>query len=313
MNNAKEFIKNRFHTVGERSDGTVLCLACMLPLTDPVSQAAGMGKICSAKIRFAEKLTRNQLFDVEGTPETINLDAQPMRTVIARIKGEVEPRLITYIRTNGEEDQAFFNDRLEFDKYYEKGESYADAFLKSIYCIDVAQVDSIAPVKGIDNENFKAFQENYREEVKARETDYQDKVLISSVKHLDRRQKEERATLVKSLNSGENSSRAREKWGSGEVALSTLFVRLEQSKITGAVEFLSALKEQYPKTRIRDHGLTDEQIRQGLLQAKMVPELKIYVSLVKGKAQVFEMIKLYNEIKKNPSAELYREFNKLTH
>lgn len=309
------FILEKIKKLQVNDDSTAVCCSvCQLPLTDPISKEAGKGSTCSRRTRFAEKLSSDQLNEMEGQPVQLN-EGNIVKTVIARLDKEANPRFITVI--SNDKDAVDYWDHLEYDSFYEKGESVTDSLMKAWHRSNKTDFKSVSTLVEPKNKTFadslKVFEDSYKEELKSREKDYKNVsgVTVQSKKFLDKKQLQDRNTLIKNYRSGDNAE-FKDKLNSGEYPIATLMARLASSKIQGANELLFALQNSYGDIQPKDHGLTDDEITHSLTHALKPIEKKIFNAVIKGKCKLDDLAQAYKSIKNNPkSLDNYKKFNDL--
>ena len=302
----------------QHNDNSMICDVCQIPLTDPISMDAGKGPVCRTRARFAEKLSRDQLAEIEGVKSPLSDDKLNFRTTILRVKGEENPYLITIVGSVNN-DLVFF-DRQEYDKAYESNMSVADSLLTSFKTVSKDSCESIASLIEPKNEtissSLKDFHNSYREEIKSREREWKGVgIQVPSRKLLDKDQLEDRKIMMKNYRA-DNNSKFKAKWSAGEYPIATLMSRLESSTIPGSQELLTVLKSQYGEIKARDFGLTDDEIIHGFKQATLPIERKIFSALIKGKGELNELAQTYKAIKESPkekpNMEAIKRLNELT-
>jgi hypothetical protein len=297
------------------SDATpVLCSVCQLPLTDPISKEAGKGPTCSRRIRFSEKLTRDQLAEVAGQHVELN-EGNTVKTVIAKLNDETNPRFITVL--SNDKSVVTYWDHSEYDALYEKGETVTDSLIKSWHSSpnqNFGEVSTLVEPKSQNyKDSFKVFEDSYKEELKSREKDYKTVtgVTVQSKKFLDNKQLQGRSNLIKNYRAEDNAD-FQARLHSGEYPIATLMARLSSSSIKGANDLLLILKSNYNDITPQDHGLTDEEITHALTHASKPIEKKIFSAVIKGKCNLDELAQAYKCIKESPKVlENYKKFNDL--
>jgi hypothetical protein len=292
----------------------VVCSVCQLPLTDAISKEAGKGPICSRRMRFTEKLSRDQLNEMRG--QDINLlEGNIVKSVILKPRSDQQPRFVTIV--SQDQNNLDYWDHNDYDAFYEKGDSVTDSIMKSWQGISHQNIEFASTLSAPKSKDFadslRLFEGSYKEELNSRDSDVKsDSVAVQSKKFLDKKQLQDRTNIIKNYRTEDNEE-FKEKLYSGEYPIATLMSRLAGSKIEGSKDLLDVLQKNYSYITPKDHGLTDDDMTLFLTHASKPIEKKIYVAVIKGKAKLDELARAYTSIKENSkSLENYKKFNDLT-
>jgi hypothetical protein len=306
------------------SVGGIICTVCKQPLTDPISEEAGKGPVCRERVRFTEKLKREDISFVEGKLE----DFATLRSVphdgIVRIVGEEHPRFVNIIIN--EESFAAMIDRTESADFYDNDPeiSYTDSIIKSFYVVDRDRFSSISrmcePKSEAMEERFNNFKQEYKDSLKDRDTSSPSPVgySVKSSQSLDEDQLENRKKfqenykVLKKNPTNDNNNRFIPKLQSGEYSIATMMARLQNSQIPGSSDLLASMQDQYADIKPKDYGLTDKELVHGLTIAIKKQEKSIFMAMLRGTGDFSKIAKVYKDLQKQRTPELLKLFTDIT-
>lgn len=300
--------------MGNITSSAILCSACHTPLTEKSSVAAGMGRVCRERTHFAESCSRDELTAFEGVPESKGNKYPSFKTGIVCLEGEDNHRLVTTIKRTP--DAISFFDRTEANNLFKKGLAWSEAVRRSFFSVKTTQCVSVSSLSLPDDESlknkFKDFQVKYREETRSRPTDSGTGFIsVKSEKNLDKEKQEARKTLIKNLKS-QNNEKVKAKWFSGELSLATIMSRLFSSDVPGAKELYEAIKLQNSNIKPQDHGLTDNEITNGLQSSNKSLEKRLFSSVISGRSDLGDLSSLYRQIKSTSNQDAFKQFLEIT-
>ena len=293
----------------------MVCTTCQRTLSNEESMIAGMGAVCRERARFAEKIERNQLQEVEGRRELRKDGLYQARTAVVRIKGEESPRFVSILSVNSEQGESIFIDRTEMNKQYEEGKSLAESIADSLYGVQTFEVESVASAALPKNPNlrrrFKKFQKKDRQDLRERSemiknyginNHYYKKV--DSIKNLTEALQEARREFGILI---DNDSEAKERFGKGKYHLATLMTRLNKyPSMKEAKNLLRGLKTgvNLDGVPLKDYGVTEKEILVNLSKAPR--EKALFQSFSRGNKHLDLMVEIYIKVgqEKDPMVKM---------
>lgn len=294
---------NAVKELHRHSHAGVICTACQKPLSDEESMIAGMGPVCLERTRFAESVTREELFELEGLREPINKGLYPARTVILREKNDPLPKYVSILSVDPLE--ALVIDRTEMNEVYKKTGSMAEAIAQALRTFVPIEGESVAPAQTPKHpevmRKFKIFQKEIRGLYKERSEYLKDHPFnayynqVFSKKSLTEDQEKKREELLKQK--VENPEFFQKGWSQGKFHRATWIARMQHTQLSEAKLLGSVLesKNLLEGVDVKDYGLTDPEILQGLQHSQQVFEKHLFKSFIEGNKNLILLIEFYKQ------------------
>lgn len=303
---------------------TVRCSVCDTKLENPETMIAGIGPVCYQKVLFTEILTSDELETMEKKRIKFNDDSLN-KLLIMKINNKAHLGI-----PFKEEDGivSFFN-RKKIKNI--KVENIVDSYLNAFEDVDQENIEYISTLNNSSSPDirraFKYFKKRISEELNSLisiEKDYNDKGLNTiNFNSLDKKEKMTQSQII----NRESFLKLRETnpeiysfhWKNGIYQRSTLIYRLKNIEYREAKDFNNFLTKkensQFQEIPIRDYGLTNDEIYNGLRNSNQKTEANLFKAFVRGNPNFNLMLKIaqnYKKLSSKNKIKAYKFFVKIS-
>jgi hypothetical protein len=303
----------------------ISCPICNLKLSRPESIIAGIGPVCHKRLKFAEKATFDELRTMASKREFPKTFIKNNKILIAKNQKEEVYSLFKVLNSNKEEFIALNLNQVREE--YDKEKNIVSAYLNSIHLIKYSSLEFVSDLQTPDHPDFRKkfnfFNEEYKNEMLEQnyiEKSFQE--LGISTYYVKINTKEDMTTYQR--NNREEMSQIREKepqkysnmWSSGIFQRATLMHRLKSLKNKESNDFYNFLmnSEQSKLLDVKDWGLTDEEIINGLKHSTQKIESYLFMAFLNGNKNFTLMLALSKkipEMSKNNKFKAYQVLIKM--
>lgn len=294
---------------------TINCSICGVELTDPASIIAGIGPDCHKKIRFSERLQSTELLSIAGGKSAAE-HVKENQTLIFKYKDIPEngdyqnsAQLATVLAKNHQE--LLLLDRTKTSKIYNREKSMAKAILESICKSSTDKMDYVTdiilPLDPDLKRDYNQFTKNHRETLIEREKIEKELLerginkfyqKVAHKENMSRSQLIAREELMEHKRT--NVKDYKLKWNLGFYQRATWLSRMEKTKNKETYYLLNSLKEdrEFIDLDIKDHGLTDEEIYNGLKNSRQKLESILFKAYIESNRNLRLMVTLFKNLPK---------------
>lgn len=281
-----------------------LCCVCQKPLKSEESMAAGMGPTCLERARFAESLEPSYLDEMTGIHEPAHKAMEPSRSVLIKLAdgSTVFSTVISFSNS-----QALVIDRSAVNKAYETKGSMVEALIEGLRKANPMEIQYVSeleqPRKPELMKAYKNFQKNFRTIMRERS----DFLLRNPTLPYYKKINKKKDLNVIQLANREELMRLKDfndpnfliNWNDGSYHVASLLDRLSYTRLSEAKLFKRTLEDNTlkPDFKVKDFGLTDQEIMSGLQHSGKVLEKNMFLAFKNGNPNMILLIELHKKIK----------------
>lgn len=288
------------------------CPVCNRQLTNPESEIAGIGPVCQKKIRYAQSLDETKLMSIATKRKLAKDGLEDNRAVILKKKsGQVS---IVNVVSKYNDNAIVFN-RTEFYKSIGNNTSIAKAIADNFEFIafdDTEFVSSIDEPESPDlQREFSQYKKEYSEDTRLREDLFKDQLekgllsFYNPIKKKEEMSESQKIAREDLMNTKETiSEHYNFLWNNGIYQRSTAISRLSKLKHFEAVKVLKYFEsnEKFKNLKVKDYGLTDDEIINGFKHSNQKIENIIFSAYINSNRNILLMIAVAEKIPQLNSA-----------
>lgn len=289
------------------SNKRILCQICLKPLTSHNSIVAGMGPVCRDRLRFAEDASEEVLSTMKGKAEVPNSRSLlPFRNVILEQK-ETGKNLLSSIFGVNNGTVIFVDRQILHQKYNQSNISYSQAFAESVYLIQNPEINSVHAVEKPDHPEFRRdfikYSKLHKKEIEERDSyslNHKEFELdftfgnVESTRDLSEDQENNRNEMLSLQKTDLNQFN--QLFAQAEYHLATFLKRLENSEFDEILAIRKIiLKRYYPQIDVKDYGLTQNEIINGLQSANKGIEKNLFKCFSEANPNLIGIIDIFQK------------------
>lgn len=286
----------------------ILCQVCFKALTSHGSIVAGMGPVCRERLRFAEQADTEVLETMKGELEVPNSRSLlPFRNIILKEKASDKIILSSLLGVNN--GSIILVDRQKLNQIYNSSDSisYTQAFSQSLGVIQNFEIESVHAIEKPDHPEYRRdfikFSKVHKTRIEERES-ISSKNLeasldysfgnVTSTRDLSEDQKKNREEMMNLQKN--NNEKFNQLFATAEFHLATFLKRLETSSFSEILEVRKILLKRYtPQIDVKDYGLTQNEIANGLQSANKNIEKNLYRAFSEGNTNLMAIVDIFNK------------------
>jgi hypothetical protein len=282
------------------------CPICNRQLSNPESEIAGIGPVCQKKIRFIQSLADEKLISMATKRKLANDGLDDNRAAIIK-KRDGQIGLYNVI-SKYSENAVVFN-RTNYYQEIQSGSSIAKAIADNFEFLafkDTEFVSSVDDPESPDMQReFNSFKKNYTEDINLRDNLHKEQLEkgfiyyynpIKTKESMSEAQKIARDDLMRIKEFSPESYNFL--WNNGIYQRATVIARLSFFNHTEASKVLNYFtsNEKFKNLKIKDYGLTDDEIMNGLKHSNQKIESMIFSSYINGNRNILLMVAIAEKI-----------------